>query len=1565
MAEKQSKHTLTAKEIEIIHKMPTARLLRKLSDIGLPDEQLELMERDDLLRAWTSAVADGRDKPVLKTTGDQPRPIIMDPILAEKQLEFERYKLDQEIKQQQELQQLEKDKMLQQQKLEADKLQWQREQEQLRQTQLNADREMHIHIQQEQARAAARYHELELAARQRETAIRREQADAQANRAQEQDERRNSLVERAKRYGDILKNALPKMPQDIWQLAAYFDTVENLFKTFEVPVELQTCLLRPFLSERALSLLTHLDADRSSKLSEVRKYLLEQFNLTALQFRNKFNTVTKQKGESYALYCSRLRSLLSQYFEHRHVNGDYNTLVDLLISDRLHVNLPEHVIKYLTTLEMTTAEGWLKSVPLSETLDNYFSIHTYDGKPLMATSVTSRVDNSLKYDRPTQGYNSNAYDSNETPSSRYHYDQSLKQVTPNRNVEQNRHQSLGNRPMANERQASSSGRSCFICSSTSHLRKDCPHRDKQYGNKGTQDTNRIANKTNGARVFTCSAYNKPNDVRQPMLRPICNDGHCLSNSPVADERMHTLASMPGYEDQAGSHGTARSADCDTSQHGGSHTRTPNETIPKGPYTLSRLSVNNDCHTALPDDNTDTMNKRIPSLADDFSQLVYIPIQFANGTTVLNGLYDSGAELSVLAKGVLPHEELQRVGQVKLRGIFGDPVDADLVLVKMRLADSPQNSDYLNIHCAICEGVNDPLVLTADVVRKLTQLRNAEHTQVKCLEIKNTEQSSDINGISNALQQITETEPINDCFSDTDNNTIDCDDSVDDDNLNCETADWQVDHALGCTQKADIEKLINEQKSDLSLQQAWTLATQTKNGYHVNNGLLFHRDRILGQKVNRLVLPIDRRKTILSLAHDTSHVSAKRTRQRLQPTFHWPTMRSDVNKYCLSCLKCQLRRRKTYLDRTPISAIKRASFAFQHWFIDTFQLSANLPLKYNHCLVCVDSFSRWPAAFPLRKVTAKAVCDCLIQLFSHTNLPTTISSDNASTFCSEMNKVFLQRFGIAPLFITPTHASANGLSERMVQSLKNMICKMAVDHKDRWPSVLTMALWALREIPCETTGCSPSLLVFGQLPHGPLSILRDSWTGENITPRELKRPVADYLKDLKHNLHAASQYAMQHSEYMQSKYVDYYNQHSRHKSFDKGQQVLILTPDSTHKTFSQWLGPATVIEQHSDYGYFVEFEGVRRNIHADKLRPFHLRVDEIICDVNVVSSQHDRWDIMTNEPSVATSDSIIPNSMNVEKYALTVIKQTDSDCITNKCEIPMNECNFTVQCSGCAVIFERDEEFGNIQAVESPHNSSLSLSCVDLPPSTRIPASELSHLNNEHRKELLSLLDSYSDRFTEKPGFCDVVEHELRMKPEFKPRRFKAYKVPEHLKAAVSEQIKQLLQYGFIEPIDSPQTSPMVCIMKGKTVTDGVRLAFDFRWVNQFTEDTAYPIGDITDLIHKVGQARFISLFDAKSGYWQTPIRKDQRYLTSFVCEEGQFAWNRTPFGLKNAGYTYVKALKQILEPVKRCTASYIDEVAVYTNTWATHMKMLDKFLQVIRQSGITFNFKNVSLPCQK
>ena len=64
---------------------------------------------------------------------------------------------------------------------------------------------------------------------------------------------------------------------------------------------------------------------------------------------------------------------------------------------------------------------------------------------------------------------------------------------------------------------------------------------------------------------------------------------------------------------------------------------------------------------------------------------------------------------------------------------------------------------------------------------------------------------------------------------------------------------------------------------------------------------------------------------------------------------------------------------------------------------------------------------------------------------------------------------------------------------------------------------------------------------------------------------------------------------------------------------------------------------------------------------------------------------------------------------------------------------------------------------------------------------------------------------------------------MHMTSDFRPKRFKAYRIPEKLKPAVSAEI-QRLHLGFIKPIGSPQASTLICIMKGKTIEDGIRLA---------------------------------------------------------------------------------------------------------------------------------------------
>ena len=79
----------------------------------------------------------------------------------------------------------------------------------------------------------------------------------------------------------------------------------------------------------------------------------------------------------------------------------------------------------------------------------------------------------------------------------------------------------------------------------------------------------------------------------------------------------------------------------------------------------------------------------------------------------------------------------------------------------------------------------------------------------------------------------------------------------------------------------------------------------------------------------------------------------------------------------------------------------------------------------------DSATRWPAAYPLKSLTAKNVCEAMLQQWMITGVPAYVSSDNASNFTSKLNQEFHKRLGCSPRFNTPGHPESSGLVERMV------------------------------------------------------------------------------------------------------------------------------------------------------------------------------------------------------------------------------------------------------------------------------------------------------------------------------------------------------------------------------------------------------------------------------------------------------------------------------------------------------------------------------------------------------
>jgi len=179
-----------------------------------------------------------------------------------------------------------------------------------------------------------------------------------------------------------------------------------------------------------------------------------------------------------------------------------------------------------------------------------------------------------------------------------------------------------------------------------------------------------------------------------------------------------------------------------------------------------------------------------------------------------------------------------------------------------------------------------------------------------------------------------------------------------------------------------------------------------------------------------------------------------------------------------------------------------------------------------------------------------------------------------------------------------------------------------------------------------------------------------------------------------------------------------------------------------------------------------------------------------------------------------------------------------------------------------------------------------------------------------------------------------------------------YRVPDKFKPEIDRQIPELLEMGLIRPSDSPMDSPIVCVAKHDV---GVHLAVDYRYLKKYTVGDAYPMTTIDEVVRSVGSGSFISTFDAKSGYWQLCVAPEDRWLTAFVTHDGLYEWVRMPFGLKNAGATFVRAVRTVLQPIRAFSSSYIDDMAVGSCKWRNHLSHVRQFLIIMRAAGITLN----------
>ncbi|KAF9760592.1 Retrovirus-related Pol polyprotein from transposon, partial [Nosema granulosis] len=178
-------------------------------------------------------------------------------------------------------------------------------------------------------------------------------------------------------------------------------------------------------------------------------------------------------------------------------------------------------------------------------------------------------------------------------------------------------------------------------------------------------------------------------------------------------------------------------------------------------------------------------------------------------------------------------------------------------------------------------------------------------------------------------------------------------------------------------------------------------------------------------------------------------------------------------------------------------------------------------------------------------------------------------------------------------------------------------------------------------------------------------------------------------------------------------------------------------------------------------------------------------------------------------------------------------------------------------------------------------------------------------------------------------------------------------------AIIKEEVDKFLEKGLIRESRSSYLSP-VALTKKK---DGsLRFCVDYRQLNKIVAKEEYPIPRIDDALDALGGARVFTSLDLESGYHQIKVEEKDRYKTAFITRNGAYEWNRMPFGLNNAPFTFQKVMNSVLERwLYKFVVVYLDDILIYSKNEDEHITHLKIIFKHLNELGFKVNIRKCKL----
>ena len=210
----------------------------------------------------------------------------------------------------------------------------------------------------------------------------------------------------------------------------------------------------------------------------------------------------------------------------------------------------------------------------------------------------------------------------------------------------------------------------------------------------------------------------------------------------------------------------------------------------------------------------------------------------------------------------------------------------------------------------------------------------------------------------------------------------------------------------------------------------------------------------GPSCLQIVVPQHLRRELMESHHSGlggGHQGTAKLEGSLRRQFYWPGMQADVKAFCQQCVVCARRKDPPHPPKAPLGSLQATGF-LDRLDID---LISGLPTSeregYKYILTCIDAYTRFVWACPLKTQEASEIVEALMdRVVGHFGVPKSVHSDQGKNLVGNVAKMFYEKMGIAQSTTTAYHPQGNAYCERSHRFLMDTVAKLTGEEQRQWP-----------------------------------------------------------------------------------------------------------------------------------------------------------------------------------------------------------------------------------------------------------------------------------------------------------------------------------------------------------------------------------------------------------------------------------------------------------------------------------------------------------------------------------